>query len=305
MSAPQSPPGSPRRLRLAGVAASLACLALALGAASCGGSSNNSGSESKGGGALSETQVIAKVKPSVVVVTAQPPGVTAAPSKGGQHAHGSGVIYDAANGRVLTSDHVVENAGTIEVTINGSTKVHARLLARAQCNDFVILSLTPKPAGLSQIKFGDSSALNVADKVTAVGYLSPAGAPKPSLITTQGSVNSVDVSAEVTSGLPAFPSLILHQAPLEQQMTGGPLVNDRGELVGLDVVIPGEASSGPYNAVSSNYIKKRLGELRPAKNGLLAGWKDQHKCHGQMFKIANKVLVSHGGHGGHGGHSGH
>jgi len=297
MSASHSPPGTPLRVRFAGVAASAACLALVLGAASCGGSSGG-GSGTTTTGALSESQVVAKVKPSVVAITAQPPGVTTAPSKGGQHAHGSGVIYDAANGRVLASDHVVENAGTIEVTVNGNTKVHARLLSRAQCNDFVILSLTPKPPGLSQIKFGNSSSLNVADKVTAVGYLSPAGAPV-SLISTQGSVNSVNVSAEVTSGLPAFPSLVLHQAPLEQQMTGGPLVNNQGELVGLDVVIPGEASSGPSNAVSSDYIKQRLGQLRPAKDGTLVGWADQHKCHGQMFKIANKVLVSHGGHGGH------
>lgn len=300
MSDPHPQPGTPLRLRFAGLAASFACLALVLGAASCGGSSGGS-SSSTTTGTLSEAQVLAKVKPSVVAITAQPPGVSLAPAKGGQHAHGSGVIYDAANGRVLASDHVVENAGTIEVTVNGNTKVHARLLSRAQCNDFVILSLSPKPQGLSQIRFGNSSALNVADKVTAVGYLSPAGEPV-SLISTQGSVNSVDVSAEVTSGLPAFPSLILHQAPLEQQMTGGPLVNDKGEFVGLDVVIPGEEGSGPSNAVSSDYIKKRLGQLKPAKDGSLVGWADQHKCHGQMFKIANKVLVSHGGHGAHSHH---
>jgi S1-C subfamily serine protease len=300
MSAPHPPPGFRPRRHLPGVAASLACLGLALAAASCGGSSGGSGSKSTG--QLSEAQVIAKVKPSVVAVTAQPPGVSLTPSKGGQHAHGSGVIYDAGQGLVLASDHVVENAGKIEVTVNGDTKVHARLLARAQCNDFVILGLSPKPTGLTQIKFGDSGAVNVADRVTAVGYLSPAGAPKPSLITTTGTVNSANVSAEVTSGLPPFPSLILHQAPLEQQMTGGPLVNSQGELVGLDVVIPGESTSGPYSAVTSDYIKRRLGQLRPGKGSALVGWSDQHKCHGQMFKIANKVLVSHGGHGAHGHH---
>ena len=304
MLASHPPHGSPPRHRLAGVAASLACLALALGAAACGGSSGGSKSSTDAGGPLTEAQVIAKVKPSVVAVTAQPPGVSLAPSKGGQHAHGSGVIYDAAKGRVLTSDHLVENAGTIEVTVNEDTKVHARLLARAQCNDFVILQLSPKPAGLTAATFGNSSAVNVADKVTSVGYLSPAGAPHPSVIATQGNVNSVDVSAEVTSGLPAFPSLILHQAPLEGQTTGSALVNDRGQFIGLNVVIPGEASSGPFNAVTSNYIRKRLGELTPGTGGALHGWEDQHKCHGQMAKIANKVLVSHGGTG-HGSHSGH
>jgi S1-C subfamily serine protease len=270
----------------------------------CGGSDSEpqtqtkTGAESKAGPLTSE-EVGQRVRPSTVSIVTQPRGESQAPSKHGAHAHGSGVIWDAGRGLVLTSDHLVENAGPIEVVVNGQTPVHARLVARAQCNDVAILALHPKPAGMTAVEVGDSSALKLGAKVTALGYLKPASAPKPSPIATTGEVSAVDVSTSLTPDLPDLPSVILHQAPLQPQMSGGPLVNDRGELVGVSTLVPGTTPSGQFAAVSSNYIKRRISELKPSANGF-QGWMDQHACHGRMLKIANRVLVSHGAPGEHG-----
>jgi S1-C subfamily serine protease len=276
-----------------------------MAALGCGGSSSSttaaktqSSAESKEG-PLSSADIEKLVRPSTVSIVSQPPGESRAPSKHGEHAHGSGVIWDAGRGLVLTSDHLVENAASIEVVVNGRTTVHARMVARAQCNDVAILELHPKPAGMTAVHVGDSSALAVDSKVTALGYLKPASATKPSPIGTTGDVSAVDVGAKLSPDLPDFPKVVLHQAPLQAPMSGGPLVNDRGELVGVSTLVPGAPTTGQYAAVSSSYLKRRISELKPGEGGLLAGWKDQHACHGKMIKIANRVLVSHGAPGEH------
>jgi S1-C subfamily serine protease len=159
----------------------------------------------------------------------------------------------------------------------------------------LLLALHPRPSGLKAIDRGDSARLQLGEEVTALGYLKPASASKASLIRTSGEVSSVDISASVSPDLPDFPSVVLHQAPLQSQMSGGPLVNDRGELVGISTVVPGaSSSSGQFAAVSSSYLAKRMAELKPGPGSLFVGWKGEHACHGRMLKIANRVLVSHG-----------
>jgi S1-C subfamily serine protease len=82
-------------------------------------------------------------------------------------------------------------------------------------------------------------------------------------------------------------------------MSGGPLVNDRGQLVGVNTLVPGSKTTGQYAAVSSNYLERRIAQLKRGPGNLLVGWKDQHACHGRMLKIAGRVLVSHGAPGEH------
>lgn len=268
-------------------------VALAMALAACG-SSSTPDSETPTGDRLSPQELAEQVKRNTVSIVTQPPGESKAPSAHGHHAHGSGVIWDAGSGIVLTSDHLVENAGRIEVMVNGDTPVQGRLVARAQCNDVAVLTLHPKPAGLTAIDVAGSSGLEIGDNVTALGYLKSASATKANLIRTHGEVASVNVSAEISPDLPDLPSVVLHQAPILPQMSGGPLVNDRGQLVGLLTLVPGSPASGPVAAVSSDYLTKRMAELEETPTGIRVGWKAQHACHRAMMKIANRVLVRHG-----------
>jgi S1-C subfamily serine protease len=291
------------RLRRRRRAARILPMVVLVATLGCGGSDSNTTQTQSSAASkdrpLSTQEIGERVRPSTVSIVTQPPGESRVPAKRGAHAHGSGVIWDAGQGLVLTSDHLVENAGSIEVVVDERTTVHARLVARAQCNDLAIVQLHPKPAGMTAIQVADSSALKLGAKVTALGYLKPASAPKPSPIATTGEVSAVDVSAKLSADLPDFPKVVLHQAPLQAQMSGGPLVNDRGELVGVSTLVPGATPSGQFAAVSSSYLKRRIAQLKSGAGGLLVGWKDQHACHGKMLKIANRVLVSHGAPGGH------
>jgi serine protease DegQ len=292
--------GLTSRLRQRRRAAQILLMAVLLAALGCGGSDSKTtqtqSSAASKEGPLTAAEIERRVRPSTVSIVSQPEGETRAPSEHGDHAHGSGVIWNAREGLVLTSDHLVENVGkgSIDVVVNGKATVHARLVARAQCNDVAILELHPKPAGMKAVQVGDSSALAVGSTVTALGYLKPASAAKPEPIATNGAVSAVDVSSSVSPDLPDLPKVVLHQAPLQGPMSGGPLVNDRGQLVGVSTLVPGAPSSGQFAAVSSSYLTRRIRELKPNADGEYVGWKDQHACHGKMIKIANRVLVSHG-----------
>jgi S1-C subfamily serine protease len=266
--------------------------------AACGSSSTpdaTSSATAEGGGRLSAQELVKQVMPGTVSIVTQPPGESNAPSKHGAHAHGSGVIWDA-EGRVLTSNHLVENAGKITVTVNGTTEVPAHAVARAQCNDVAVLQLDAKPPGLTAIAVGKSADLEIGDVVTAVGYLKPASATHASPIANRGTVSARNVSASVSALLPELPSVVLHQAATTTQMSGGALVNDRGRFVGLLTLVPNEEKPSPglFAAVSSDYLNRRIAQLEETPNGVLSGWRDQHRCHGNMLTIANRVLVHHG-----------
>jgi S1-C subfamily serine protease len=302
----------PRRL-VRRVAWATLLTASVLGAAACGSSSDDDQGRStpaaSDAGPLSTKDLVRLVQRSTVSIVAQPPGERRAPSAHGAHAHGSGVIWDARRGLVLTSDHLVENASAIDVTVGGRP-VHGELIARAQCNDLAVLQLHPNPSAPA-IRVRDSDDLQIGDVVTAVGYLKPATATKPSLIKLRGDVAAVGVSAKVARRLPDFPSVVVHEIATQPygQMSGGPLVDDHGRLVGLTTVLP-PGESEPVNvAVSSDFLKQRMSPGSATglrfENGNWHGWEDQHACHQQMAKIAGRVLVRHGApdaaheHGGH------
>ena len=276
------------------IIAGAAQVTLAMALAACGSSSTPDEERSVTGDTLSAKELVKQVRRSTVSIVSQPPGEPRDPSAHGAHAHGSGVIWDAGSGLVLTSDHLVEHAGTISVTVDGDTKAQGELVARAQCNDMAVLTLHPRPAGLVAIEVAKSSQLEIGDEVTALGYHKSATAPEASLIRTNGEVSSVNVSTAVSPDLPELPSVVLHQAAIESHMSGGPLVNARGELVGLLTLVPGAPVHGPDAAVSSDYLAKEMAKLDEQPDGTFVGWKDQHRCHRAMVKIANRVLVRHG-----------
>ncbi len=82
-------------------------------------------------------------------------------------ATGSGVIVDAAQGYVLTNNHVVENAESIEVTTKDNRHFAAKLVGRDEGTDIAVLKITGNH--LTAVPFGDSDRLQVGDFVVAIG----------------------------------------------------------------------------------------------------------------------------------------
>src|SRR5450755_4073865 len=80
---------------------------------------------------------------------------------------GSGVIFDAQKGYILTNAHVVESASAITVTLQDGRDVEAEVVGRDAPSDIAVLKV--KPEGLTQLFLGDSAKVEVGDFVVAIG----------------------------------------------------------------------------------------------------------------------------------------
>jgi Do/DeqQ family serine protease len=140
---------------------------------------------------------------------------------------GSGVIFDAKRGYIVTNAHVVENASEITVTLQDGRDLKAEVLGSDQLSDVAVLKV--KAEGLSQIPLGDSSRIEVGDFVVAIG--NPFG--------LQHTVTSGIISGLSRSGISpeGYEDFIQTDASINPGNSGGALVNLRGELIGINTAI--------------------------------------------------------------------
>lgn len=140
---------------------------------------------------------------------------------------GSGVIFDAKSGYIVTNAHVVENANEITVTLQDGRDLKAEVLGSDTPSDVAVLKV--KPEGLSQIALGDSAHVEVGDFVVAIG--NPFG--------LQHTVTSGIISGLSRSGInpDGYEDFIQTDASINPGNSGGALVNLRGELIGINTAI--------------------------------------------------------------------
>jgi serine protease Do/serine protease DegQ len=140
---------------------------------------------------------------------------------------GSGVIFDAKVGYILTNAHVVENATEITVTLQDGRDLKADVLGSDTPSDIAVLKV--KPDNLAQMPLGDSSKLEVGDFVVAIG--NPFGLAH--------SVSHGIVSALSRSGInpDGYEDFIQTDASINPGNSGGALVDLRGQLIGINTAI--------------------------------------------------------------------
>jgi S1-C subfamily serine protease len=246
------------RMRSAWIGGALAGAALVAG---CGGG---------GSSTLSQQDLITKVKPTVVELSGK---------RGENTVGGSGVVIDAKKGLVLTNEHVVAGVSALKAKVgdNAATAGPARVLAQAPCDDLAVVQLVNVPAGLKQIKIGSSGKVKSGEQVTVLGY--PASFSNPetqTVVSTNGTVSSTNVAAEPDPSLPKYPSTIQHQAPVNPGNSGGPLVNGKGELIGINTLgntqQGGRTIQGQYYAIAMDRINSILPNLVAGKSQGYVGW---------------------------------
>ena len=140
---------------------------------------------------------------------------------------GSGVIFDARAGYIVTNAHVVENASEITVTLQDGRDVKAEIIGSNTPSDVAVLKV--KSDGLTQIPLGDSAKVEVGDFVVAIG--NPFG--------LQHTVTSGIISGLSRSGInpDGYEDFIQTDASINPGNSGGALVNLRGELIGINTAI--------------------------------------------------------------------
>jgi serine protease Do/serine protease DegQ len=142
---------------------------------------------------------------------------------------GSGVIFDAKNGYIVTNAHVIENASEITVTLQDGRDLKAQIVGNDQPSDVAVLKVNPAGLTLTQIALGDSSKIEVGDFVVAIG--NPFGLAHT---VTSGIISGLSRSGITPNGYEDF---IQTDASINPGNSGGALVNLRGELIGINTAI--------------------------------------------------------------------
>jgi S1-C subfamily serine protease len=161
---------------------------------------------------------------------------------------GSGIILNA-QGAIVTNHHVVVAAEHIVVTLEEGLQFEAEVTATAPEEDLALLRITPGKHPLKPIAIGDSSRIQVGEKVLAVG--NPFGLGRT---LTTGTVSMV--GRDIRSEGRLLRGLIQTDASINPGNSGGGLVNSQGELIGMNTLIfsPTGANVGIGFAIPSRRI---------------------------------------------------
>jgi len=179
-------------------------------------------------------------------------------------AAGTGFII-SSDGYILTNNHVVENATKIQISLFGDDEQQysAKLVWRDQLTDSALIQLVDKPDhALPEAKFGDSSQMAPGDWVMAIG--NPFGY---TYTVTVGVISATQRAFSVTDG--RTNDMLQTDAAINPGNSGGPLLNARGEVIGINTAIITNARSegniGIGFAVPINTVRDLLPQLRQGK----------------------------------------
>jgi S1-C subfamily serine protease len=165
---------------------------------------------------------------------------------------GSGFVYDNL-GHIITNAHVVDGADKATVTFLDGSQYNAEIIGKDKFTDIAVIKVSEKPRLLHPLEIGDSSLLQVGEQVAAIG--NPFGL---SGSMTSGIVSQIGrLIAAQDSGF-SIPDVIQTDAAINPGNSGGPLLNMRGQVIGINTAI--QSISGEFVgigfAVPSNTVSK-------------------------------------------------
>jgi len=169
---------------------------------------------------------------------------------------GSGSIIDTA-GHVLTNHHVIRDSTKLEVTLNDGSKWPARFVGADPDNDLAVIKIDAPKEKLAVIPMGDSSELQIGQKVLAIG--NPFGLGQT---LTTGIISSLGRSIRSEAGT-LIEDVIQTDAAINPGNSGGPLLDSKGKIIGINsaIISPTGASVGIGFAIPANTAKRILPEL--------------------------------------------
>jgi len=200
---------------------------------------------------LSVNSIYRRTAPGVVVVTAtsttssstSPTDPFSAPQSQQSQSLGSGFVIDKS-GHILTNAHVVLNASKVDVGFSNGSSYPATVVGLDRSTDVAVLKVDVPESALDPLPLGDSSKVQVGDPVVAIG--NPLGEART---VTAGIVSAVQ--RDISSLQPGIqiPGAIQTDAAINHGNSGGPLINDLGQVIGINSQI---LSDNPSNPESGN-----------------------------------------------------
>jgi S1-C subfamily serine protease len=209
-------------------------------------------------------EIYRRSAPGVVQITASgAPTVQTDPSgtpfqAPGQEALGSGFVIDKS-GHIVTNFHVVEGASKIEIGFSNHDTRKATIVGTDPSTDLAVLKVDASARALTPLPLADSNSVEVGDPVVAIG--NPFGLERTA---TLGIVSALQRAVTAPNGY-TIDHVIQTDAPINRGNSGGPLIDMRGRVVGVNSQIEtGDGSTGNVGigfAVPSNTVKTVAAQL--------------------------------------------
>ena len=154
-----------------------------------------------------------------------------------QEALGSGFVIDKA-GHIVTNYHVVQGAQRVQVSFSNNERLAAQVVGRDPATDVAVLQVKAQSRALTPLDLGNSDAVRVGDSVVAIG--NPLGEDRS---ITSGIVSALQRRIFAPNGAP-IDNVIQTDAALNHGNSGGPLLNTRGKVIGVNSQIQTADGSG-------------------------------------------------------------
>src|SRR5436190_8138112 len=216
----------------------------------------------RGGGKPSPEKIVADAKKRTVLVEARIPGGTSG---------GTGFVLDAGRRLVVTNFHVINGGTRFAVGVAGNLR-RATIAGAAPCDDLAVLRVGDH-SGMETFPLGSQKDLKQGEQVVAVGY--PASASlDDNLTSTAGVVSRVQSSFLAPApDAPSYPNVVQTDAALNPGNSGGPLIDERKKLVGVNTATLTSIDKAPIQgqgyAIGVDRVKEVVSTLR---TGHSRGW---------------------------------
>ena len=166
---------------------------------------------------------------------------------------GSGIVYDVS-GHIITNNHVVEDSQKTTVTFLDGTSYNAKVIGTDPYTDLAVIKVDVNPSLLHPLPIGDSSTLRVGDQVAAIGNpFGLSGSMTSGIVSQLGRLLSTPGTASFS-----IPNVIQTDAAVNPGNSGGPLLNMKGQVIGINTAI--QSGTGEFAgigfAVPSNTVSK-------------------------------------------------
>jgi S1-C subfamily serine protease len=170
---------------------------------------------------------------------------------------GSGAIIDP-QGHIVTNYHVIRGAEVLEVTLPDKTKHKAKVVGADPNNDLAVIQIDVPRGGVTPIPLGTSKGLQVGQKVLAIG--NPFGLDRTM---TVGIISALGRSIQAENGM-VIDDIIQTDASINHGNSGGPLLNNSGQIIGINAAILSPNDTGNYGigfAIPADTVRRITAEL--------------------------------------------
>ena len=206
------------------------------------------------GGALSVNEIYQRAASGVVQITSTSGNIGGA----SQQALGSGFVVDKA-GHIVTNYHVIQGADEIRVSFSNRDTVEAQLVGSDPSTDLAVLQVDTSASALTPLPLGDSDKVEVGDPVVAIG--NPFGLDRTA---TSGIVSALQRLITAPNRY-TIDHVIQTDAPINHGNSGGPLLNSRAQVIGVNTQIEtggvGSGNVGIGFSVPSNTVKDVVAQI--------------------------------------------